>query len=245
MKYSTLFLSCFSSLFMISAHLYSEEQEHAQVEARALPAERIAEIQEQRAAEAVEEIAIQESSLSFSGARPFFASCDCDCDCDDVSLYFRKLAMIINAGETVEMEDGTQWRVASSDSYKTQYWRVGQRLSISPNDGYFSSSGGTYYLTNKKTNTYVRADLARGPALSGKFSQWIEGIDVPKGHLFLKTETHKKGTSWIVSSTDRNIFKEWRTTDYVIVGVNNSWLSSYDSILINVYENTYVRAKRF
>lgn len=182
---------------------------------------------------------------SFFSAKASTVSCECDCYDDDISLYFRKLAQILGSGETIEMEDGTQWRVVPADSYKTKYWRIGQRLVICPNDGYFSSSSGTYYITNKKTGSYVRADLSRGPALAGKYSQWIEGIDFVKGHIFLKSDTHKKGTSWIVSSSDQNIFKDWRQSDYVIVGVNSSWISSYDTILINTLENKYIRVQQY
>jgi hypothetical protein len=50
-------------------------------------------------------------------------------------------------------------------------------------------------------------------------------------------------SSWKVADDDGFILEEWEANDTIIIGSNDSWFSAYDTILINVNMNNYVRAK--
>lgn len=141
-------------------------------------------------------------------------------------------------GDTIEIEDGSWWKIASGDSHTTQYWRPGDILIVTPNRGWFSSY--YYCITNKNNGSSVRANLNVGPLAFGPNTHWINSVDQVTGHVFLDN-----GTCWCISNKDAYIFRNWAPNDTIIVGLNDSWFSSYDHILINVNMNTYVRAKQY
>jgi hypothetical protein len=141
-------------------------------------------------------------------------------------------------GDTVEFEDGSWWKISSNDNYKALSWRPGDTLVITPNRGWFSSYH--YCITNRNTGSSIKANLNVGPIAFGPYTHWINTVDQSTGHLFIEN-----GTCWCVSNKDAYIFREWAPSDTIIVGLNDSWFSSYDHILINVNMNTYIRAKQY
>lgn len=146
---------------------------------------------------------------------------------------------LINAtydGSVVELEDGSHWKL--SPNYSVFSWKVGDPIVVTPNHSFFSEYN--YYIVNKFTGSYVAADLIVGPLTFGPYTHWVIGIDYASGHVFLEN-----GTTWTVSANDTFVFNDWAINDTVIIGSNDSWFSSYDTILINVNMNNYVRSKKY
>lgn len=139
-------------------------------------------------------------------------------------------------GSIAELEDGSNWKLAPN--YSVFNWKVGDPMVITPNHSWLSDYN--YYVVNKFTGSYVAADLIVGPIAFGPYTHWVIGIDYTSGHVYLEN-----GTTWTISSSDGFIFRDWAINDTVIVGANDSWFSSYDSILINVNMNNYVRARTY
>lgn len=141
-------------------------------------------------------------------------------------------------GDSVEIEDGSWWKIASNDSSTVFSWRQGDSVVITPNNSFFSSYN--YYITNEQTRTYVKANLNVGPIAFGQYSHWITSVDPVGGHVYLENNS-----CWCISNGDAHVFRDWAPNDAIIIGINDSWFSSYDHILINVNMNTYVRAKLY
>jgi len=139
-------------------------------------------------------------------------------------------------GSIVEIEDGSHWKLAPN--YSVFSWKVGDPIVVTPNHSCFSEYN--YYVVNKFTGSYVAADLIVGPVAFGPYTHWIIGMDYASGHVFLEN-----GTTWTVSINDTFIFNDWAVNDTVIIGSNDSWFSSYDSILINVNMNNFARSKQY
>lgn len=139
-------------------------------------------------------------------------------------------------GSIVELEDGSNWKLAPN--YSVFSWKVGDPMVITPNHSWLSDYN--YYVVNKFTGSYVAADLIVGPIAFGPYTHWVIGIDYTSGHVYLEN-----GTTWTISSSDNFIFRDWAINDTIIIGANDSWFSSYDSILINVNMNNYVRARTY
>ncbi len=136
------------------------------------------------------------------------------------------------------MEDGSKWEYSPSDAYTIRFWGLGQVLVVSPNYSWFSSFD--YYITNQNTGTYVTANLFDGPVAHGPFSHWIASIDYVGGHVYLENQM-----VWCVNPSDMSIMQKWKPNDHIILGIYDSWFSSYDTILINVDMDDHVRAIKY
>jgi hypothetical protein len=141
-------------------------------------------------------------------------------------------------GDSIEMEDGSWWKISSGDSYKVLGWRVNDPLVITPYNTWLSST--SYTITNKNTGSRVKAKLSVGPITYGPNSHWVTSFEPFSGYVCLENNS-----CWTISSSDLNLLREWALNDTIIIGVNDQWFSSYDFILINVNMNHFVRAKRY
>ena len=148
------------------------------------------------------------------------------------------VSSISDTGRSVELEDGSHWDISPSDRSILYTWSRSDHIVVTPNYSWFSSFD--YNLTNKSNNTNVKANLWIGPLAYGPYSHWIVDIDYFSGHLFLENQM-----VWCVDPKDSYILREWAVNDHVIFGVNNSWFSHYDHILINVNMDDHVRAKQY
>jgi len=141
-------------------------------------------------------------------------------------------------GDSIEMEDGSWWKISTSDSYKVLGWRINDPLVVTPYNTWLSST--SYTITNKNTGSKVKAKLSVGPITYGPNSHWVTSFDPFSGYVCLENNS-----CWMISSSDLNLLREWALNDTIIMGVNDQWFSSYDFILINVNMNHFVRAKRY
>ena len=154
------------------------------------------------------------------------------------SVHYHWVKEVALDGKAITTEDGAQWNVADTDYYKTTNWKEGDVLTLSPNNWWFCTHH--YYLTNQNAGSYVRVNLAIGPVAYGPKTHFIVGIDYKNSALFLENNT-----SWIIPSTYASIFEDFAVNDTIIIGVNETWVSTYDTMLINVNLNTYLPAKKF
>ncbi|MBS0604239.1 MAG: hypothetical protein JSS60_04285 [Verrucomicrobia bacterium] len=148
------------------------------------------------------------------------------------------LTSIADNNRSLELEDGSHWEVSPSDAYILRNWRREDSLVITPN--YSWLSGYDYFITNKSTNSYVKANLYVGPVAFGPYSHWIVDIDYFGGHVFLENQM-----IWCINPQDSYVLKDWAVNDHVIFGLYDSWFSPYDHILINVNMDDHIRVKQY
>lgn len=148
------------------------------------------------------------------------------------------LTSISDNNRSIELEDGSHWEISSSDAYTVRNWRREDSLVITPNYSWLSSYN--YYITNKTTNTWVKANLYVGPLAHGPFSHWIVDIDYHGGHVYLENQM-----VWCVNPQDFGMLKEWSVNDHIIFGLYDSWFSPFDHILINVDMDNHIRVKQY
>lgn len=151
------------------------------------------------------------------------------------------LVTILDNGDyTLELEDGSVWKISMYDGKKACNWLVDKPLTITQNNRWFTRYD---YRIIYIDGTSVEANLFLGPVLSGEHSRFIVGIDYYKREILLNDNTH-----WDVSYLDKAIFEGWALNDYVILGTNSNtsiWDSTSDALLINVRMNNCARAKQF
>ncbi len=147
------------------------------------------------------------------------------------------------ASTSIELEDGSWWKISSSDSWILSGWQVGDFVTITPNTGWFSSA--RFLIQNKSRGTHVKAEIEVGPETYGPYSWLVQSLDVFSGIVCLAQQSINGVTQtyWKVDFSDNYLLREWAVNDTVIVGVNDNWFSSYDNILINVNMNHFLRAK--
>jgi hypothetical protein len=148
------------------------------------------------------------------------------------------LTSIADSSRSLELEDGSHWEVSPSDAFTLRYWRREDSLVITPNYSWLSSYD--YYITNKSTNSYVKANLIVGPLQNGPYSHWIVDIDYYGGHVYLENQM-----IWCVNVQDNYLLKDWAVNDHVIFGLYDSWFSPFDHILINVNMDNHLRVKQY
>lgn len=254
------FLSCASILVLFSGTLSAEsapdshENEHVVVESRPMSEEKRKLLEQKNNSETEkllssdEEMDADKELENYSGAKVsfdginFFHAPQLNAKTILANNYYYPtncgwLNSISIFGDSIEFGDGSQWKISSNDAYKVLYWRAGDPLVITPCESWFSSY--RYYITNKNTYETVSANLFLGPIAFGTYTHWIVGIDFVSRQLFLEN-----GAAFKISSEDIYLFNDWAINDTIILGVNDSWFSAYDYILINVNMNNFAHAKQ-
>lgn len=151
------------------------------------------------------------------------------------------VTVLDNNEYTLELEDGSVWKISTYDGTKALNWRIDDPLTLTQNNRWFTRYD--YRIINKANGTSVEANLFLGPVIRGEYSRFIIGIDYSRREILLSDNTH-----WDISTLDTSILKDWAVDDYVIIGTNSNtswWDSSSDAILINVNMNNCVRAKQY
>jgi hypothetical protein len=243
-SYKTLFFAYLSCAFALVAHFSAisqennnEYNEHQQLapNSRPMSLEKQMLMQEKRALEFSQNQGLQqeieqhfkkifpENSLQAENGpldTPYFPL-----KCNWLEVIF---------GNSVQLGDGSTWKISSEDYSVITSWWIFDPLVISPVYNWFSSYH--YWITNQRTGTYVQADL--GPTIVGQNTRRVAYVDRTNGRLFLDNRI-----GFSLNPEDRYIFEDWESKDVIIIGASNPWFSSYDYVLINVNMNNCVRAK--
>jgi hypothetical protein len=144
-------------------------------------------------------------------------------------------------GDSVELEDGSVWKICRYDGYKALSWRSNDPLTITQNHQWFSSYD--YRIVNQNTGETLEAKLFLGPLSFGPHTLYITGIDHVSGDLIV-TNGSGESIDWEISVSDIGLFQNWALGDAVIVGQNSGWDSNSEALLINVNMNNSVRARQ-
>jgi len=143
------------------------------------------------------------------------------------------LSAISSYADLVQLEDGSTWYVDPSDASTVSTWYSGDLLTLSPVWTAFSEY--SYLLTNETQDSSAYIAPHVGPVRFGPHSHWIASLDGIQGIVVLED-----GSTWIVPDGE---VLEWDVNQTIILGANSELFSSYDSVLINVDMNNYVRAQ--
>lgn len=150
-------------------------------------------------------------------------------------------------GNIIKIEDGSEWVFNKDQADIVRDWRHGDAIVVMPKGGSIWDSNYAYTVTNKDLGTSVDVNLFLGPLAFGPYSTWLIGIDLNAGEIYLMNGQGER-TVWEVYHKDLRYIKEdWVTNDTVFIGENTSWLwwfSSYNSIIVNVNMNHYVRVRQ-
>lgn len=152
-----------------------------------------------------------------------------------------RLVGVSALGDSVELEDGSVWKICYYDGYKAMQWRSRDPLTITQNHRWFTSY--SYRIVNQNTGESLEANLFLGPIEYGEDTFYIIDIDLVAGDL-----TIIKGSGetirWEVSSNDMPAFQSWALHDAIIIGQNSGWDTNCEALLINVNKNHSILAKQ-
>ncbi|MBS3904882.1 MAG: hypothetical protein KGZ39_06115 [Simkania sp.] len=155
--------------------------------------------------------------------------------------FFYNVASFISPYERiVQLADESRWKIAESDVRDVLSWRQGDFVVLSPNNQWFSDY--PYCLTNQSNRSTVRVNPLSGPLYDSPYTHHISGLDhnTPSKKIVYLDAT----SCWVISEEDYSIINNWEVNDTIIIGVNDSWFTRYDTILIDVETNTCVKARR-
>lgn len=183
------------------------------------------------------------SKAEFRRALPYFAPLCVAQAAYPFHINGHTVKSISEDSRSVELEDGSHWTIDPSHTSTLTRWRLGEAISITPNYNSWFSYGQPayeYLITNKNTQTYVKAKMHMGPIQFGKNSNWIVFIDSYSGRVVLQNDMEFQ-----VSPSERCLLKKWEINDHIILGNYSSWFSKDNRILINVEMNNHVRARHY
>ena len=150
-----------------------------------------------------------------------------------------RIAFIATSGDSIELEDGSIWKIGRYDWQKGSYLHLRDLVTITQNNRWFSYS--PYRIIDQRTGLSLEAELARGPLYP---SLAIETIDREAGTILL-ANTEGEKTVWEVSQSDRALFANWTSNDPLIIGQNSDWDQSCKGLLINATLNHSIRIKQY
>lgn len=144
------------------------------------------------------------------------------------------------AGNLVEIEDGSGFECDWYDGKKVLAWKQNKDrplVTITQNRSWFSSYN--YRIINRDNNESIVANLVQGPFDEGEYTVCISIMDRAHGAIALTNRMELD-----ICPRDLHIFSNWREGHGIIVGINSGWQSQYETLLINVEKNNFVRAKK-
>lgn len=141
-------------------------------------------------------------------------------------------------GDSLDIEDGSSWELDPWESSKAVYWKLKTPITITQNTAWFSKY--YYRLVDQTTGQSIPANLKLAPFEDSEHANFISFLDRRQGGVALTN-----GLNFMVCPKDERVFSVWQEGQAIIIGTNAGWQNeTYNLILINVYKNTFVRAKQ-
>jgi hypothetical protein len=132
----------------------------------------------------------------------------------------------------VKLEDGSVWHI-KSDADEVMRWKD-DMLSFEAAETWFDDKTLCYFI-NKRNNKKIEVSLVSAPEVYNASSHWIAFLNPKNFILFLDN-----GVIFSLYENDREIFKNWKADDFVIVGDYTSVLSKSKNILFNYRTKEFV-----
>jgi len=147
-------------------------------------------------------------------------------------------------GFNIDLLDGSTWDVHPRDRYivsnTSNPWKDGDSILIGTSSHVFNNSSekGSYRFEayNRRTFSRVKIEPTGGP-----FASKCRAIS----DFGFNRVSLNDGSSWEISTFDAGMTRKWKVTHSIILGINNTWDSSWNPyILYNVDTNQYVRVRK-
>lgn len=150
---------------------------------------------------------------------------------------YRKLSGKDPSGYTLELDDGSVWRVTDSSLSKAKdYYREGDLIVIYPVLFPFFS-GSKFFFSNLNSGQNVNVDLSLGPISGKPGCVEIDEIDFYRGRLLLRDGNNNR-LVWQINTDYLSHLRQWKIGQCVILGSNrrqsNYFGSAFEYMLINV-----------
>lgn len=157
---------------------------------------------------------------------------------------YRLLANKDPKGHSIELDDGSVWRITSDNSI-VQLWRENDSLVIYP-IYYQFWYGSPYYILNERTQETVNVELSYGPILNQPTNAQLVYIDYKNGKVQIQDGAAR--SSWFkVDPSELEKLKGWKLNQSIILGANegswNGYWSAFPYILINVEKDEFITAE--
>ncbi len=136
----------------------------------------------------------------------------------------------------ITLEDGSMWEVHPMDYDKVMTFATTDRLMITRSFTFLF--GDCYRLHNQANGFSIDVKLSVGPIFGTVQCHSIKMIDYLTGNIWLED-----GSCWHTCSNEDFRFLQWMPGDVIIVGSDDSFACSHDSLLINVTVNNNVKGK--
>jgi hypothetical protein len=145
-------------------------------------------------------------------------------------------------GDSLELEDGSVWKVSFYDTSKVLSLFQNDVVMITQNNDWFSSY--RYRIIHQRTGMTLYVNLSAAPYENGPYTRHVVELDLFHDLVLLR-DSAGNVTRYQIALGDTEKFKKWLNNDVVILGHNSGWASDYDCLLINVCLDQHVRARQY
>lgn len=145
----------------------------------------------------------------------------------------RELGEVCPSNESIELDDGSIWRVSLYDWWKIRHWIGNEAISITQNTNRFSNY--PYRMVNRRTGASIEVVLSAGPIQFGTKTNYVDSYDLTRAALCLTN-----GSIWKIHPKSLAIAQMWnRSLPIALIIADNSQSDQYadedwDHILIDV-----------
>ena len=160
----------------------------------------------------------------------------------------RRIDKNLEDGAILELKDGSVWRIAPFDTYKTRRWLRGDELEWAKVDPSIDSRN-PYRIYNVTRQQVAYAKQEKPPATTGQreakseehYANSVRLVGVRnEGELVVLEDN----TTWKILVTDAEKTQSWRSNDRIRVQVGKTRDVMYDTLLTNLESGETVKAKQ-
>lgn len=157
----------------------------------------------------------------------------------------RLLASLDAFGRSVEMDDGSIWRIDDNVSAQTvQSWFINDALIICPAAPSYAGAP-RFFIYNQMSKTSAFAEPSIKPTLGKITTNLIQSVDYNSRQMRV-IDGMGRVTYWLIDYNDYYKLQTWRTNQLIVIGYNQNFtsrpVSSLPYILINMDKNEFVYA---
>ena len=157
---------------------------------------------------------------------------------------YHSLRSVSAFGDSLELEDGSVWKLPSPDGKAALYWEANVPIAITQNTSWFSRKYKYRLIYNPQSQNPISIDanLHFGPYKNGEYTLYAADFNHPSKRMVLSDFSQ-----WEIYSWDSSKFSEWQPNDVIIIGFNSCGFfdSNYEALLINVTTDDYIRARQY
>jgi len=142
---------------------------------------------------------------------------------------------------SLTLKDSSVWETSSENLEEIKIFQISDPVIVTANNSWFQSEY-PLRVINQRTLSSINIKTLFCPLIDNPFARFLTNLDLERNALMLNDSL-----AFSLNSKDLALYQTWQEGDFILIGINSEWLTTYTYpvILINLSTNSYVRAAPF